>query len=84
MKKNTLTKFVVTYESKRTANRTSIVKASGPISIDRFVPISKLKRMYKDIHEVIYLELKTDGEEIPTHVYTSKVNDCPSKSKGGK
>lgn len=80
----TLTKFHVTYESKRTANKTSIIKASGPLSLSRFVPISKLSRMYKDIHEVIYSEVKLDGDEIPTHVYTSKVIECPSKKKGGK
>ena len=80
----TLTKFHITFTSERTANKTSIIKASGPISIDRFVPISKLRRMHKDIHEVIYSEVKLNGDEIPTHVYTSMVNECPSKRKGGK
>ena len=51
------------------ANKTYIIKPSGAIQINQFVPLSKLMRLYKDLVEIHYsYDLPTDEIFISTFV----------------
>ena len=51
------------------ANKTYLIKPSGAVQINQFVPLSKLMRLYKDLVEIHYsYDLPTDEIFISTFV----------------
>jgi len=51
------------------ANKTYVIKPSGAVQINQFVPLSKLMRLYKDLVEIHYsYDLPTDEIFISTFV----------------